>query len=140
MTYDHLERLSEAHVLELHALYQGEWWSRGRTIEQVRTVLAHSDLVFGIVEKDHGRLVAFARVLTDRVFKALVFDVIVAPEHRGRGCGAMIVEAILRHPQIRSVRHLELYCLPELAPFYRRWGFSEEVGGVLLMRRDPSTA
>jgi len=29
----------------------------------------------------------------------------------------------------------ELYCLPELVPFYRKWGFTEELGGLRFMCR-----
>ena len=31
-----------------------------------------------------GHLVGFARVLTDTVYKALIFDVIIHPDHRGK--------------------------------------------------------
>ena len=34
-----------------------------------------------------GELVGFARVLSDKVFKALIFDVFVDPAHRGRALG-----------------------------------------------------
>lgn len=133
-------RLDESQVAELHALYQNEWWSRGRGLDDVRRMLAHTDLVFGFLREPAGSLAGFARVLTDRVYKAVIFDVIVAPDCRGRGLGAALIDAILAHPELRGVRHLELYCLPDLLPFYRRWGFSEEIGGTLLMRREPPGA
>ena len=43
---------------------------------------------------------------------------------------------ILAHPDLARVRHFELYCRPDVGPFYERHGFSTEVGGVRLMRRD----
>ena len=78
---------------------------------------------------------AFARVLTDGVYKALIFDVIVAGSHRDHGLGRALMDALLEHPRLKSVRHLELYCLPELIPFYRRWGFSDELGELRFLRR-----
>jgi hypothetical protein len=42
---------------------------------------------------------------------------------------------IVEHPDLRAVKHFELACLRELAPFYARFGFTTEVGGILLMRR-----
>jgi hypothetical protein len=36
---------------------------------------------------------------------------------------------------LRDVASIELVCQPELMPFYRRWGFSEQVGRSRLMRR-----
>ena len=73
---------------------------------------------------------------TDYTFKALVFDVIVADAHRGKGLGEHLLKLVLEHPDLARVRHFELYCLPDVGPFYERHGFSTEVGGVRLMRRD----
>lgn len=127
--------LTEAQVLSLHALYQNEWWTAERTLAGVRQMLEHSDYVFALCEPRTRGLVAFARVLTDRTFKALLLDVIVAPEHRGRQAGKQIVDAALHHPELSAVKHWELYCLPEMVSFYERWGFSPDVGGVVLLRR-----
>ncbi|HKB07382.1 MAG TPA: GNAT family N-acetyltransferase [Candidatus Polarisedimenticolia bacterium] len=130
-----IDRLSDAQALDLHALYQNEWWTRGRTLEETLAMLRHTDLLFGVSEKATGRLVAFARVLTDTVFKAFVFDVIVAPERRGRGLGTRLLRRIIAHPELRSVRHIDLACQPELTAYYERLGFTTELGGSLLMRR-----
>ena len=102
----------------------------------MRRMLAHTDFVFGFVEEETGQMVAFARVLTDRVYKALVLDVIVAPAHRGAGLGRKLMDAMLAHPELRAVRHWELYCKPEMMPLYRKWGFTNELGEVSFMRRD----
>ena len=130
-----VDRLTDAQARELHALYQEEWWTRGRTLEETRSMLRHTDLLFAICDRGSGRLVAFARVLTDRVFKAFIFDVIVARERRRSGLGARLMRRILAHPDLRAVRHFELACRKELAPFYGRFGFTMEVGGIWLMRR-----
>jgi len=130
-----VDRLTETQARDLHALYQNEWWTRGRTLEATRTMLLHTDLLFGICERDTGRLVAFARVLTDRAFKAFIFDLIVAPEQRAKGLGSRVVRRILEHPDLRSVRHIELACRPELTAYYGRLGFTTDVGGINLMRR-----
>jgi GNAT superfamily N-acetyltransferase len=130
-----LYALSEAQTEQLHLLYQHEWWSVGRTLADVRAMLQHSDFVFGIVAPETQQLLAFARVLTDRVFKALVLDVIVHPEHRSAGLGTFLMTHILADPVLSRVRHIELYCLPERADFYRRQGFTAELGELLFMRR-----
>ncbi len=135
MNFLFTDRLEERHIHELHALYRNEWWSRERTLEETRRVLEHSDFVFAFLDSTDRRLVAFARVLTDRIFKALVFDVIVAPECRKSGLGPRLVSRILSHPELARVKNFELYCLPELVPFYEKLGFSTEIGGVHLMRR-----
>jgi predicted GNAT family N-acyltransferase len=91
-------------------------------------------VIFGICRSSDNQLVAFARVLTDRVFKAWVFDVILSPGCRREGLGRAIMERLLGHPNLAGLRHIELYCLLELVPFYEQWGFSTDVSGVKFLR------
>jgi len=70
-------------------------------------------------------LAAFARVLTDWVYRAIVFDVIVATDYRGRGLGATLVEHITTHPRLAQVECIQLFCTPDMQPFYQKYGFSQ---------------
>ncbi|HEX5117030.1 MAG TPA: GNAT family N-acetyltransferase [Pseudonocardiaceae bacterium] len=97
-------------------------------------MLAASDLTLAVVDRESGRLVGFARVLADDVYLAVVLDVIVAPAWRAAGLGAMLMDAVVGHPRLAGVRSIELVCQPELIPFYRRWGFTDQVGPSRLMR------
>ena len=126
--------LDETGLAELHALFAREWWTAGRSLEDTRRCVAGSQVRIGLVD-DPGALAGFARVVTDYTFKALIFDVIVAEAHRGKGLGDRLIALVLGHPDLVRVGHFELYCLPELGAFYERHGFSTEVGGVRLMRR-----
>jgi GNAT superfamily N-acetyltransferase len=123
---------------DLMALLRSAWWSATRTPEDVRRLIAGPSLFFFAAERASGRLVAMARALTDGVYKAMVFDVIVLPEHQGAGLGRLVMEELLGHPAVRGAQHVELYCLPDLEPFYERWGFTGEIGGVRLIRRTQS--
>jgi predicted GNAT family N-acyltransferase len=98
-------------------------------------MLSATDFLFAAVDVSSESLVAFARVLTDRTYVALVLDVIVAPEHRGRGLGGLLIERICSDPVLKQVASIELVCQTELFRFYRRSGFTENVGRSRLMRR-----
>jgi GNAT superfamily N-acetyltransferase len=139
-TYAVIHVLSEAQVAELCRLYQGEWWTKGRTLEDVRTMLRHCDLVFGVVTRDSPRLLGFARILSDHVYKALLLDVIIHSDYRAKGLGTFLLESIMAHPVISRVRNVELYCLPERVEFYERHGFSLDIGEVRPMRRTLQTS
>ncbi|HEY3510433.1 GNAT family N-acetyltransferase [Kribbella sp. NPDC051137] len=104
-----------------------------RTPADVERLLANSDLAFAVLDDD--KLVGFARVLTDYTYVALMLDVIVDESHRGTGVGAVLLDAVVDHPALADVRSLELVCQPDLVPFYRRWGFTDQVGSSRLMRR-----
>ena len=117
------------------ALDQADELEPERILFSVGFLTDDPEHLFGVCEPCSGRLLAFARVLTDGVFKAFVFDVIVAKDSRGRGLGSRLMRRILEHPDLREVKHVEVACLPELETFYERLGFTTDVGGIRLMRR-----
>ena len=126
--------LTEENVIDLHELYQGEWWTKGRTLIETKSVVDGSQINVGFVD-ERNVLVAYARVLTDFTFKAMVFDVIVSKGYRGKGLGDKLIERIKNHEKLSSVKCIELYCLPEMFEFYSRHSFSSDVSGVKLMRQ-----
>ena len=111
------------------------WWMAGRTSDEVDRMLQESDVVVVLVHRTTDRVVGFARVLTDFTYVALVLDVVVSEEYQGAGLGALLMDSVVRHPRLVDVRSIELVCQPELVSFYRRWGFTDQVGRSLLMRR-----
>lgn len=128
-----VEQLSENHIFQLHQLYQKQFWSNTRTLEEAHQVVLGSSFVVGIVD-DANNLIAFTRVLTDGIFKALVFDVIVDEKYRSQQLGSRLMAAVKNHPRLQQVKHIELYCLPELQTYYQQFGFGTDVGGMQLMR------
>ncbi|MBT1062348.1 GNAT family N-acetyltransferase [Bowmanella sp. Y26] len=125
---------SQEQIAQVHSLYMQAWWAKERTIEQTTQCVVGSQLCVGLVDHDNN-LVGFARVLSDYVFKAIIFDVIVCASKRAGGLGAKLMQAIQAHEDLKQVRHFELYCLPEMASYYEKFGFSTEVGGISLMRQ-----
>lgn len=134
MALQKIERLTDFQVEELHRLYQNEWWTRGRKLSDIKHMLQHSDIIVAFCDSDSQKLIAFARVLTDFVYKAVILDVIVHPEHRNRGIGTLLMDTLMKNPAVRGVQHIELYCLPELVPFYQKWGFDRVPGDTRFLR------
>lgn len=130
-----IDRFDDVRLDELVALFEGAWWTAARTPEAVERMLHGTDIVVGLVDRASDRLVGFARAITDRIFLAVVLDVIVAPVFRGTGLGAKLMEELLARPELLDIDSIELVCQPELIAFYRRWGFTESVGRSTLMRR-----
>ena len=126
--------LDERQVEQLAAWYRSEWCTETRTLEETRRCVERTSLCFALVD-DAGYLQAFARVITDFTFKALICDVIVHPEARGLGLGKEIMRHIQEHPELAPVKHFELYCKPDMVPYYESFGFSTDVGGICLTRR-----
>lgn len=130
---DAIYSLDEKHVVQLHNLYQQEWWSKDRTISETKNCVAGSQICIGLVDDGHN-LLGFARVLTDYTFKALIFDIIVLKSERGKGLGDKLISLVKAHRELKTVKHFELYCLPDMFSFYTERGFSLDVGELKLMR------
>ncbi|MBI5137986.1 MAG: GNAT family N-acetyltransferase [Nitrospirae bacterium] len=133
--YKIVHTLEPGHYADLARLLTTAWWQRNRARPQIIEAVRNSGCVVALLAPDTGKVLAFARALTDRVAKALVLDVIVDMPCQGAGLGTALMDAILAHPAVRDVRDVELYCLPEMRPFYARWGFTESSDGVVLLRR-----
>jgi ribosomal protein S18 acetylase RimI-like enzyme len=130
-----IRAVDDARRAEVLALFQSAWWTAVRSSEAVDRMIEGSDVIVGLVDSTSDRLVGFARALTDGVFLAVVLDVVVAPDVRGVGHGARVMDELLARPELAGVDSIELVCQPELIEFYRRWGFTDRVGQSLLMRR-----
>jgi GNAT superfamily N-acetyltransferase len=120
--------LNDSQINDLVDLYHRQWWSQGRTLEDVRTMLAHSSRIYALIESDTGRLVAFCRVLTDFVFRGLLNDVMVDESRQGQGIGRRLMEAVARDADLARVQSIGLWCKPHLVPLYEKFGF--EVGNT----------
>ncbi|BAY10955.1 GNAT family N-acetyltransferase [Calothrix sp. NIES-2098] len=134
MTYQTVDQLTDNQIVELVDLYKNEFWSKKRTYQDVVKMLAASDIIIALVD-DNKQLIGFTRILTDFVYRATVYDVIIKPTHRKMGLGAKLIDAAIHHPQLSEVEQIALYCLPEMIPFYQRWGFTNELSGMQLMYR-----
>ncbi len=113
---------------QLLRLFHQAPWGKGRTLDDAREMLRHTDVA--LCAWDGEELVGFGRVLTDFVYRATIWDVIVEKSYQKQGIGTEIVQCILNHPRLKKV---ELFWLCTRRPsFYERLGFSskEQTGMV----------
>ena len=125
VSYSHHE-LPEAS--QLLGLFRQAPWAKDRSLDDAKEMLQRTDLT--ICAWEGKRLVGFGRVLTDFIYRATIWDVIVDRAYQGQGIGTEIVKRILDHPQLQRV---ELFWLCTRRPgFYERLGFSskEQTGMV----------
>ncbi len=78
-------------------------------------------------------LIGFGRALTDGVYQAALYDVVVHPDFQGRGMGRLIVETLLEGlPQ----RNVILYAAVGKESFYEKLGF-HKMTTAMARFRDP---
>lgn len=110
-------------------LYRQAPWAKARTPDGARDMLAHTDLAISAWDGD--RLVGFGRVLTDYVYRASIWDVIVDEDYQSQDIGTQIMERILHHADLKRVELFWL-CTRDKQTFYEKLGFSsnEQTGMV----------
>ena len=98
-------------------------------------MLRHTDIA--VTAWNGDLLIGFGRVLTDYVYRATIWDVIVDKAYQRHGVGSDIVQRILNHPRLKKV---ELFWLCTSRPgFYEKLGFSskEQTGMVWSRTNQP---
>jgi GNAT superfamily N-acetyltransferase len=106
------------------------FWALGRTRETVETAARHS-LNFGVFTSD-GSQVAYARVVTDHATFGWLCDVYVDRDHRGRGLGKRLSEAVIARLRPMRLKRVLLATL-DAHEVYARVGFVPMPNPEMLM-------
>jgi N-acetylglutamate synthase-like GNAT family acetyltransferase len=114
-----VERLQ---INTIHRFLERAYWSIGIPRAVVERAIRHS-LPFGLYAAG-GEQCGFARVTSDFAVFAMLSDVFVLPQHRGRGLGKWLVETALAHPDLQGLRRW-LLATADAHALYRQVGFAE---------------
>ncbi len=116
-------------------LDEHSFWASGRSQRELRLMLAGSQAVVSAWQE--SRLVGFGRATSDGVFRAALWDVVVAGEHQGQGLGRRLVEALLQAPALAGVERVYLMTTNS-AGFYEQLGFTGVESQRLMLRKWPT--
>ncbi len=97
-----IEQPSDTDVETIHAVLRETYWSPGIPRETVARACANS--MCAIARDDAGKLIGFARLVTDKATFAWLCDVIVLPGKQGKGLGRALVRTFLDHPELQGLR------------------------------------
>jgi ribosomal protein S18 acetylase RimI-like enzyme len=126
-------RRAPGQLRQLQQLFDGHsFWASGRSQRDLRRMLIGSQAVVSAWQGSH--LVGFGRATSDGVFRAVLWDVVVAGEHQGRGLGRQIVEALLQEPALQGVERIYLMTTNG-SGFYERLNFMAVDDQQLMLRQ-----
>ncbi len=97
-----IEQPSETDIDAIHAVLKETYWSPGIPRDVVARACANSMCVVARDEK--GKLIGFARLVTDKATFAWLCDVIVLPGKQGKGLGRALVQTFQRRPELQGLR------------------------------------
>ncbi|KEF41464.1 MAG: GNAT family acetyltransferase [Cyanobium sp. CACIAM 14] len=116
----------------LAALLDGHsFWAAGRSRTELGRMLSGSQVV---VSAWRGQeLVGFGRATSDGVFRAVLWDVVVAEAQQGMGLGRRIVEALVTSPPVAGAERIYLMTTTGQG-FYERLGFTPVESQRLMLK------
>jgi len=109
------------------------FWARGRNKKQISQMLYHSTVVSSLWK--NNELIGFGRATSDYVFRAVLWDVVIASNHQGQGLGKIIINSILTDKKIESAKRIYLMTT-NCVDFYKQLGFKKCQNQSLLIFRN----
>jgi GNAT superfamily N-acetyltransferase len=104
----------------VHSLLSVSYWAAGRPKDLTKRAIQNS-LCFSVLLE--GKQVGFARVVTDYAVFAWIADVIIDPDHRGKGLGKFLIQCIQNHPEVPA--SLQMLRTQDAHGLYEKFGFKK---------------
>ncbi|MEW5799315.1 MAG: GNAT family N-acetyltransferase [Bacteroidota bacterium] len=111
---------SKLNIDVIHSFLTTSYWAQGIPRSIVEKCIQNS-LCFGAYYGDEQ--VGFARVISDYTTFAYLADVFVVESHRGNGVSKMIMDEVIKHPQLQGLRRFVLVTR-DAHGLYEKYGFT----------------
>ena len=97
-------------------------------------MLANSNVI--VTLWDNQKLIGFGRATTDKIYRAVLWDIVISKDVQRIGFGKMVLEALINDKQIKSVERIYLMTTNS-QDFYKQLGFeSNHEQSLMLISRD----
>jgi GNAT superfamily N-acetyltransferase len=114
---------TDKNLLDVEVIYnylsQESYWAKNIPQEKVNRSIENS-MCFGVYKDE--RQIGFARVITDKATFAYLADVFIINEFRGLGLSKWLVQTILVHPDLQTLRRW-LLATADAHGLYNQFGF-----------------
>lgn len=108
---------------EYYALFETTGWNEEYQFDQEQLYAATRQCWYLVSAYDQDRLVGFGRIISDGVLHALIVELIVLPEYKGKGIGSTILKKLVERCRNNNIHDIQLFCARGQAGFYEKYGF-----------------
>ncbi|MGE8206797.1 GNAT family N-acetyltransferase [Heyndrickxia sp. NPDC080065] len=116
---------SYANLDEMNEIYRSVGWTK-HTNEIIRQVFEASNVI--ALVKVNGRIIGFGRAISDGVFNAAIYDVVVHRDFQKQGIAKKIMEYLL--DKLKNVSCVHLISTTGNEEFYRKLGLKKVNTGM----------
>mgnify|MGYP001200637016 CR=1 FL=1 len=105
-------------------------WAKDREINDLKHCLSNSDVIVSLWQGT--KILGFGRALSDGIYRAVLWDIVIDENHQGNGYGKLIVSSILKSKKMKRIE--KIYCMTSnKKEFYSQMNFEEVISQSLLM-------
>ncbi|PWW05210.1 acetyltransferase (GNAT) family protein [Paenibacillus cellulosilyticus] len=119
---------TDRNLLNVHELYEQLRpmpWAESYTCERLQRAIDNTAVVIGAYDQAaDGRLVGFARVVSDCATFGYLTDVFVDEAYRGQGLSKQMMQTIKDHPDLQGLRRFMLIT-GDAHGLYAQYGFEQ---------------
>ena len=133
MNYRIVDGLDKMKFEDIVRLLRMTYWADKRPIEKIEKSLRNSSC-YGIYVDEAGKLVGFARVISDYATAYYLCDVIIDKEYQHKGLGTALISYIDSLPEFSGLRGFLI--TRNAHALYRKFGY--EVVNDRVMVREPN--
>ncbi len=119
-------------------LFQTTGWNENYRLTPDDLIKALDSSWYALCAYEEEQLVGFGRLISDGVLHAMIYELIVLPEHQGQGIGGKILERLIEKCVEAGVRDIQLFCATGIRKFYEKRGFvarSDDAPGMQYVRQ-----
>ncbi len=120
LTFTHSMPEMEEYV----ALYDSTGWNDTYQLDPERVYDALHHSWFMVAAYDGNDLVGFGRIISDGILHALIVEMIVLPDCKGKGIGSYILNELIAVSKNHGIPDIQLFCAKGQTGFYLKHGFA----------------
>ncbi|MCK4898790.1 MAG: GNAT family N-acetyltransferase [Anaerolineales bacterium] len=102
-------------------------WEK-RSLRDIRLSLENS--YQAVFAWDRNLLVGMGRIVSDGVYSAGIWDLVVRPEYQGQAIGSSILRRLIAFLERTGLDTITLFASPGMQGFYRKHGFLSDFEGT----------
>ena len=120
-------------MMELQKLLSNNtFWAVNRNQQQLRKMLANSSAAVSLWKEKE--MVGFGRATSDKIYRAVLWDIVIADHFQGIGLGSVMVNALLENRSVKGVEKVYLMTTRS-SDFYEQMNFKIEDKQTLLIKK-----
>ena len=131
---ENIRLTTNVNELDFEVIYHfisNSYWAKDIPRETMKNAMSGA-LCFGVLD-ENDKLLAFARMITDKATFAYLADVFVLPEYQGQGISKWMMTRIMAHDDLQGLRRIML-ATHDAHNLYKQFGFNAIETPELLMQ------